>query len=98
VATRCGPSIEAIAYFTVSEALTNIARHARATRAEITVERAGDRLRVVVTDDGCGGASPGGDGSGLRGLAQRAAAVDGALSVHSPAGGPTTITVELPCE
>jgi signal transduction histidine kinase len=98
VDTRCEPSIEAIAYFTVSEALTNIARHARATRAEITVERAGDRLSVVVTDDGCGGASPGGDGSGLRGLAQRAAAVDGALSVHSPAGGPTKITVELPCE
>lgn len=98
VAARCAPSIEAIAYFTVSEALTNIARHARATHAEITVERAGDRLRVIVTDDGCGGASPGGDGSGLRGLAQRAAAADGTLHMHSPAGGPTTITVELPCE
>ena len=98
VAPRCAPSIEAIAYFMVSEALSNIARHARATQAEITVERAGGRLRVVVTDDGCGGASPGRDGTGLRGLAQRAAAVDGRLDVRSPAGGPTTITAELPCE
>jgi signal transduction histidine kinase len=98
VATRCSPSVEAIAYFTVSEALTNITRHARATHAEICVRRAGGQLRVVVTDDGRGGASLGADGSGLRGLAQRAAAVDGALHVHSPPGGPTTITMELPCE
>jgi signal transduction histidine kinase len=98
VGTRCAPSIEAIAYFTVSEALTNIVKHARATRAEVTVERKGNRLRAIVTDDGCGGASLGTDGSGLRGLAQRAAAVDGSLNVHSPTGGPTTITVELPCE
>jgi signal transduction histidine kinase len=98
VAARCAPSIEAIAYFTVSEALTNVARHATATHAEVTVERTGDRLHVIVTDDGQGGASLGGDGSGLRGLAQRAAAVDGCLHLRSPAGGPTTITVELPCE
>jgi signal transduction histidine kinase len=98
VAPRCAPSIEAIAYFTVSEALSNIARHARATQAEVTLERSGSRLRVVVTDDGRGGASADGDGTGLRGLAQRAAAVDGSLHVHSPAGGPTTITAELPCE
>jgi signal transduction histidine kinase len=98
VAPRCAPSIEAIAYFTVSEALSNIARHAGATRAEVTLERAGGRLRVVVTDDGRGGASADGDGTGLRGLAQRAAAVDGSLHVHSPPGGPTTITAELPCE
>jgi signal transduction histidine kinase len=98
VAPRCSPSIEAIAYFMVSEALSNIARHARATQAEISLERAGGRLRVVVTDDGCGGASAGGDGTGLRGLAQRAAAVDGSLQVHSPAGGPTTITAGLPFE
>lgn len=98
VAPRCAPSIEAIAYFMVSETLTNVAKHAQATRAEITVERTGDRLRVIVTDDGCGGASLGGDGTGLRGLSQRAAAADGVLHVHSPAGGPTTITIELPCE
>ncbi len=94
---RCSATIEAIAYFVVSEALTNIAKHANAGRAEVTVGRTGDRLRVVVTDDGRGGAVIG-DGSGLRGLAQRAATVDGTLTVHSPPGGPTTITVELPCE
>jgi signal transduction histidine kinase len=98
VAPRCAPGIEAIAYFMVSEALTNIARHARASQAEVTVWRDGGRLRVTVTDDGRGGASRGADGTGLRGLAQRAAAVDGVLRVDSPAGGPTTITAELPCE
>ena len=106
VARRCSPSIEAIAYFVVSEALTNVAKHAGANHAEVTVVCTGDRLRIVVTDDGQGGATPGtdggapahGTGSGLRGLAQRAAAVDGTLTIHSPSGGPTTITVELPCE
>jgi len=97
VETRCSPSVEAVAYFIVSEALTNVAKHADAAHAEVTVERDRDRLRVRITDDGRGGASDGG-GSGLRGLAQRAAAVDGTLTVHSPAGGPTTITAELPCE
>jgi signal transduction histidine kinase len=102
-ASRCSPVIEAIAYFVVSEALTNVAKHARAGRAEVAVECAGGRLRVVVTDDGRGGATlgPAGgtdrDGTGLRGLAQRAASVDGTFTVHSPVGGPTTITVELPC-
>ena len=114
---RCAPAIEAVAYFVVSEALTNVAKHAGASRADVTVERTGDRLRVVVTDDGRGGATldpegPGlsppdpragawaaanGGGTGLRGLAQRAAAVDGTLTVDSPPGGPTRITVELPC-
>jgi signal transduction histidine kinase len=105
VATRCSPSIEAVAYFVVSEALTNVAKHADAGHAEVTVERAGDRLHIVVSDDGRGGATPDagsaaagdGAGTGLRGLAQRAAAVDGTFAVHSPPGGPTTITVELPC-
>jgi signal transduction histidine kinase len=97
-ATRCSPSIEAIAYFVVSEALTNVAKHANADHAEVIVQRTGDRLRIVVSDDGHGGAAAGGDGSGLRGLVQRAAAVDGTVTIHSPPGGPTTITVELPCE
>jgi signal transduction histidine kinase len=105
VAARCSPSIEAVAYFVVSEALTNVAKHADAGSAEVTVERAGDRLRVVVSDDGRGGATldgggaaaAAGAGTGLRGLAQRAAAVDGTMTVHSPPGGPTAITVELPC-
>jgi signal transduction histidine kinase len=105
LATRCAPGIEAVAYFVVSEALTNVAKHADASHAEVTVARTGDRLRIVVTDDGRGGAtldpaataSADGGGSGLRGLAQRAAAVDGTLTVQSPPGGPTAITVELPC-
>ena len=96
-AARCSPSIEAIAYFVVSEALTNVAKHAGASHVEVTVRQLGERLRIVVTDDGRGGAHPDG-GSGLHGLAQRAAAVDGTLRIDSPAGGPTTITAELPCE
>jgi signal transduction histidine kinase len=102
VAGRCAPAIEAVAYFVVSEALTNVAKHAGASQAEVTVERTGDRLRIVVSDDGHGGATLDGEaagaGSGLHGLAQRAAAVDGTLTLDSPPGGPTTITVELPCE
>jgi len=97
------PTIEAVAYFIVSEALTNVAKHAQATRAEVTVLRERDVLRIAVTDDGCGGAVPAtgdgaGDGTGLRGLAQRAAAVDGSLTIDSPPGGPTVIAAELPCE
>jgi signal transduction histidine kinase len=102
VAGRCSPSIEAVAYFVVSEALTNVAKHADAGSAEVTVDRTGGRLRIVVSDDGHGGATldggaADGAGTGLRGLAQRAAAVDGTLTVDSPPGGPTAITVELPC-
>jgi signal transduction histidine kinase len=105
VAGRCSPSIEAVAYFVVSEALTNVAKHADAGSAEVAVERAGGRLRIVVSDDGRGratldggaAADADGAGTGLRGLAQRAAAVDGTLTVDSPPGGPTAITVELPC-
>jgi signal transduction histidine kinase len=93
------PGVEAVAYFIVSEAITNVVKHAQATRAEVTATRAGDVLRITVTDDGHGGAVPSaGDGTGLRGLEQRAAAVDGTLSIDSPPGGPTVITAELPCE
>ena len=88
-----------MAYFIISEALTNVAKHAQATQAEVTVVRDGDLLRIEVADDGRGGAVPAhGDGTGLKGLAQRAAAVDGTLTIDSPPGGPTVISVELPCE
>ena len=91
------PAVEAVAYFVVSEALTNIAKHAReATRAEVTVTRLGEILRVVIADDGSGGADPSG-GSGLKGLAQRVRSVDGTFRMSSPVGGPTMMSVELPC-
>jgi signal transduction histidine kinase len=92
---------ETVAYFVVSESLANVAKHAHASRAEVTVEsvldgRGNGRLHVSVTDDGRGGADPRG-GTGLQGLSQRVAAVDGTLRIDSPPGGPTTITVDLPC-
>jgi signal transduction histidine kinase len=93
--TRPSISAEAIAYFVVAEALTNVAKHARATRAEVVASRHGDVLRVVIRDDGIGGADP--QGQGLAGLADRLSGVDGRLSVRSPAGGPTVIEAELPC-
>jgi signal transduction histidine kinase len=95
VAVRPPAGVEAIAYFVVSEALTNVAKHAQAARAEVTVSRAGDLLRVVIRDDGRGGADPA--GQGLAGLAGRAGGIDGRLSVSSPPGGPTSIEVLLPC-
>ncbi len=88
-------SAEAIAYFVVAEALTNVAKHAHATRATVSVTRHGDVLRVLIRDDGVGGADP--HGQGLAGLADRLAGVDGRLSVRSPDGGPTVIEAELPC-
>jgi signal transduction histidine kinase len=88
-------SVEAIAYFVVAEALTNVAKHARASRAEVTVCRSGDLLSLVIYDDGVGGADPA--GQGLSGLAARVAGVDGRLWVTSPAGGPTSVEVALPC-
>jgi signal transduction histidine kinase len=96
VDVRPSLTIEAIAYFVVAEALTNVARHSAATTAFVLVHRIGDLLRIVVTDDGRGGADPD-NGTGLLGLADRVSAVDGRLEVYSPLGGPTGITVELPC-
>ncbi|KUN73562.1 histidine kinase [Streptomyces canus] len=97
IGERAAPVVESVAYFVVSEALTNVTKHARATRAEVTVERIGKVLRVNVTDDGSGGADASA-GSGLNGLAKRVGSVDGTFRVSSPAGGPTTLTAELPCE
>lgn len=103
VNVRPGPRpparLEAIAYFSVSEALTNIAKHSGATSARVDVEtrRIGDRdvLEATVTDDGRGGADPR-IGTGLTGLRDRARAVDGEVLVSSPPGGPTVLTVRLP--
>ena len=93
--SRPDSAVEGIAYFTVSELLTNISKHAAAQTATVDAWRTDDRLMLQVRDDGDGGAveSPGG---GLAGLADRIRAVDGVFVVDSPVGGPTTVTVELP--
>ncbi|EFL34188.1 two-component system sensor kinase [Streptomyces viridochromogenes DSM 40736] len=92
---RPAPAIEGIAYFTVSELLQNISKHARATWAGVEVWRTENRLMLQVVDNGVGGADVS-RGSGLAGLAERLDAVDGILVVDSPAGGPTRVTAELP--
>jgi len=93
---RPAPAIESTAYFVVSEALTNVARHSQATAAQVTILRAGDRLVIEVRDDGVGGADPD-KGTGLSGLRNRVVAHGGTMHVVSPAGGPTTLLVEMPC-
>ncbi|GLW72283.1 histidine kinase [Kitasatospora phosalacinea] len=94
---RIAPTVEAVAYFTVSEALANAAKHSRASRIDLVLRRAADRLHITITDDGVGGADAA-RGTGLTGLRKRAASVDGSFAITSPRGGPTTITMELPCE
>ncbi|HET6533617.1 MAG TPA: histidine kinase [Actinoplanes sp.] len=93
---RLPEAVEATAYYLVSEALTNTAKHARAAKATVQVVRRGELLLVEVTDDGIGGADIA-RGSGLRGLADRVAAVEGRFTVTSPAGGGTSIKAEIPC-
>jgi signal transduction histidine kinase len=96
VAERPPPAVESTAYFVVAEALTNVARHAEATSAVVTIVRAGDRLVIEVRDDGRGGADVE-SGTGLQGLRDRVQAHQGSMHVVSPEGGPTTLLVELPC-
>jgi len=96
VPIRPAASIEGMAYFIVSECLANAAKYSKATRASVRVRQDATRLHIEITDDGLGGAEPM-NGSGLRGLADRAASVDGTFQVWSPLGGPTTIRAELPC-
>ncbi|HEX6022439.1 MAG TPA: histidine kinase, partial [Solirubrobacter sp.] len=93
---RAGAGTEAIAYFVVAEALTNVAKHSQATRAWLTAEFQGDRLVVEVLDNGVGGATMA--GTGIAGLRDRVRAVDGELTLTSPPGHGTTLRVELPCE
>jgi signal transduction histidine kinase len=92
---RLPPRVEETAYYVASEALANTAKHAHATAVTINTRQHDGRLLVEVGDDGVGGADP--DGWGLRGLADRVAALDGRLHVHSPAGAGTRVTAELPC-
>jgi signal transduction histidine kinase len=96
VAPRPPAAVESAAYFVVNEALTNVARHAQSTRASVSIARAGDRLVVEIRDDGVGGADAS-RGTGLQGLRDRVSALGGTMHVISPDGGPTTISVELPC-
>jgi signal transduction histidine kinase len=93
---RLAPALESVAYFVVSEALTNVVKHSGASRAEVGLARRDGRIVLTVADDGRGGAGTAG-GSGLAGLSRRVASVDGALALSSPTGGPTRLTVELPC-
>ena len=91
---RLPTAVEATAYFVVAEALTNVAKHARARRATVTARVEDSTVRVQVRDDGIGGARP--DGSGLLGLADRLAVLNGRLRIESPAGGGTLIAADLP--
>ncbi|MEW2397478.1 sensor domain-containing protein [Streptomyces sp. NPDC046862] len=95
LATRPAAAIEGIAYFTVSELLQNVSKHSGARTAAVDVWRSEERLLIQVSDDGRGGARLDG-GTGMAGLAERLGAVDGLFVVDSPAGGPTTVTAELP--
>ncbi|MDX3228454.1 sensor histidine kinase [Streptomyces sp. ME19-01-6] len=103
---RAPAAVEAAAYFVIAEALTNAAKHSGSQRAWVELLRTTGRLRIVVRDEGRGGAegaspaaAPGGGtgGSGLLGMRRRVAALDGTMDVTSPVGGPTVIEVELPC-
>jgi signal transduction histidine kinase len=93
---RLPPPVESAAYFVVSEALANVAKYAQASRADVTVKREDGRVTVEVADDGVGGADAA-RGSGLRGLADRVAALDGTLALDSPQGGGTRLRAEIPC-
>jgi signal transduction histidine kinase len=92
---RLPAEVEAVAYFLCSEALANIAKHASASRVSVSVRPGDGRVRVVIEDDGLGGADPG-RGTGLRGLADRVEALGGTLHVESPAGGGTRLAAEIP--
>ncbi|MFG2499265.1 sensor histidine kinase [Streptomyces sp. NPDC048441] len=94
---RADEPVESAAYFAVSEALTNTIKHAGADRVWVDMHHADGMLRISVTDNGKGGASIGA-GSGLSGIERRLGTFDGVLAVSSPAGGPTMVTMEIPCE
>lgn len=95
LAVRPSIGVETMAYFCVAELLANVSRHSGATAAAVRVTCEPAELRIIVEDNGCGGAQVGG-GSGLAGLSDRLAMLDGSLAVDSPAGGPTVVTVVVP--
>ncbi|AYY13358.1 sensor histidine kinase [Actinobacteria bacterium YIM 96077] len=97
VAGRPPAPVESAAYFAVAETLTNITKHARASSVQLTLDHDGGRLRIAVHDDGRGGAVAG-SGGGLHGIGRRLFAFDGTVNIDSPEGGPTTVTMEIPCE
>jgi signal transduction histidine kinase len=97
VPDRPSPSVETIVYFCTAELLTNAAKHSGAHRASVDVRQSNGTVFVRVGDDGAGGAEPGrGGGSGLRGLADRVATLDGTMEIVSPEGGPTQVTIAIP--
>jgi signal transduction histidine kinase len=93
---RLPEAVELAAYFVVAEALTNVAKYAEASHAKVQVERENGRVVVEVSDDGVGGADPG-RGTGLRGLADRLAVIEGRLQIESEKGHGTTVTARIPC-
>ena len=93
---RLSASVEATAYFVVAEALTNVAKHSRAERAAVTAAIEDRTLRIRVRDDGIGGARA--DGSGLLGLADRVAALEGRFRVDAPPDGGTLVEAEIPLQ
>jgi signal transduction histidine kinase len=93
---RFAPAVEAGLYFLIGEALTNVVKHAHATAATVRFELTGPALAVEVCDDGVGGATPSATGSGLAGLHDRAAALDGTLVLESPPGSGTRVRAEVP--
>lgn len=108
ISARLEPAVESAAYFAISELLTNVAKHARARSVRIDLWHRDRRLRVTCTDDGRGGAAVANQeglptsaerssGSGLAGIERRIGTFDGVMAVHSPVGGPTTVTLEIPC-
>jgi signal transduction histidine kinase len=94
---RLPPQVENTAYFVVAEALTNVARHSGAAQATVSAQLRRNRLTVEISDNGHGGADPE-RGSGLTGLADRVAVAGGRMLLSSPAGGPTVLRVEVPCQ
>lgn len=94
---RADAPVESAAYFAVSELLTNAAKHSGADRVWVDLHDADGNLRISVTDNGKGGAEAG-SGSGLSGVERRLGTFDGIMAVSSPAGGPTMVTMEIPCE